>query len=344
VCLGPEADGGAEVLFDRRRSEKVAIDALLPADSPRVDGEDGEHVRVLVELGGDLPPIVVQRSTMRVVDGMHRLRAAALRGDETIEVCYFDGVDEDAFVLAVKINSSHGLPLSAADRTAAVERILASHPHWSDQVIASATGVSDKTVAGVRRRSTSEASRLNYRVGRDGRRRPLNPEQGRLRASELIAQRPDAPLREIAAGAGVALATARDVRERLRRGHDPVPQRQHRTEQPRRGRPSPDSTDNDAGVRAALSSVSPGFQVLARDPALRANEEGRILLRLLSLNMLSHEKWEQIIDSIPSHCASTAAEMARTCSMVWTRVAHSLDVRDARVDDVVEHEDHASAG
>jgi hypothetical protein len=134
------------------------------------------------------------------------------------------------------------------------------------------------------------------------------------------------------------------VRERLRQGHDPVPQRRHRTEHPRRGRSSPEPVDLDAETRAALAVVSPGFQALARDPALRANEEGRVLLRLLSLNMLSHEKWEQIIDSIPSHCASTAAEVARMCSMVWTRVAQSLDVRDARVNGSTNTENNASAG
>jgi hypothetical protein len=33
-----------------------------------------------------LPPILVHRATNRIIDGMHRLEAAKLRGDETISV------------------------------------------------------------------------------------------------------------------------------------------------------------------------------------------------------------------------------------------------------------------
>ena len=70
---------------------------------------------------------------MRVIDGTHRLRAALLRGVDVIDVLYFDGPDADAFVLAVELNHTHGLPLSRADRTAAAERIIGSHPDWSDR-------------------------------------------------------------------------------------------------------------------------------------------------------------------------------------------------------------------
>jgi hypothetical protein len=314
----------AERQFAHRRPEKVPVGTLLPADSPRIDGEDDAHVRVLAELGGELPPIVIHRSTMRVIDGMHRLRAAVLRGDDTVDAHYFDGTDVDAFVLAVELNGTHGLPLSAADRRTAVERILGSHPHWSDQVIASTTGVSDKTVAAIRQRSTSESPELTFRIGRDGRRRPVNSAGGRLRASELIAARPDASLRDIAANAGIALATARDVRERVRRGDHPVPERQ-------RSAAALELMHGGADTPAASPPVSPDFYVLARDPALRSNEEGRALLRLLSLNMVSRERWERIIDNIPAHCASTVAEAARTCSTLWNQVAGSLDDREARV-------------
>ncbi|MEV0372122.1 hypothetical protein AB0I10_20205 [Streptomyces sp. NPDC050636] len=62
----------------------VPIIALRPADSPRTAGESSDHVRKLAELTTPLPPIVVHRPTMRVVDGMHRVRAAVLRGEEYV--------------------------------------------------------------------------------------------------------------------------------------------------------------------------------------------------------------------------------------------------------------------
>ncbi|MFC7729983.1 hypothetical protein [Actinomadura keratinilytica] len=69
-----------------------------------------------------LPPILVHRRTMRVVDGMHRLRAARLQGRCEIGVRFVDGPDADVFVAAVRANIGHGLPLSLADREAAAAR------------------------------------------------------------------------------------------------------------------------------------------------------------------------------------------------------------------------------
>src|SRR5262249_43856292 len=106
---------------------RVPVGSLLPADSPRVGGERLDHVRALADAAVDLPPILVHRPSMRVIDGMHRLRAAQLRGERTIEVQFFDGSDDLVFVAAVQANISHGLPLSRADRQAAAVRILTSH-------------------------------------------------------------------------------------------------------------------------------------------------------------------------------------------------------------------------
>src|SRR5947208_3251503 len=81
---------------------RLRIAELTGAFSPRITGENTEHASRLAELDKPLPPIVVHRSTMRVVDGMHRVRAAVLRGDEFIDAVFFDGSADDAFVLAVE--------------------------------------------------------------------------------------------------------------------------------------------------------------------------------------------------------------------------------------------------
>ena len=99
-----------------REVHTVEIGSLAPADSPRLAGEDGEHAARLAETPDELPPILVHRPTMRVIDGMHRLQAARLRGRETIETEFFDGSAEDAFIQAVTVNTRHGLPLTLADR------------------------------------------------------------------------------------------------------------------------------------------------------------------------------------------------------------------------------------
>ena len=158
-----------------RDAERVPLLRLKPADSPRLDGEVREHIRILAGSTARLPPILVHRRTMRVVDGMHRYHAALLRGDVEIEVTYLDAADEDVFVHAVAANVAHGLPLSLRDRKAAAQRILKTHPDWSDRSVATTTGLSPKTVGAVRRRASVEIPQSGSRLGRDGRRRMMPP-------------------------------------------------------------------------------------------------------------------------------------------------------------------------
>ncbi|HLK00590.1 MAG TPA: ParB N-terminal domain-containing protein, partial [Streptosporangiaceae bacterium] len=184
---------------------RVPISALVAADSPRRAGEDPEHARTLAESGEPLPPIVVHRPTMRVIDGMHRLRAAGLCGRTDIEVRFVDGDEASSFVLAVSENVRHGLPLSLADRKAAAERIIRSYPHWSDRMVGSVTCLSGKTVSAIRQR-IREASGVEQpmaTVGRDGRFRPRDGAQRREIARGLMLADPRASLRQIARQAGI---------------------------------------------------------------------------------------------------------------------------------------------
>ena len=57
---------------------EIGLEALEPADSPRLNGIDVEHVRRLAQGDAVLPPILVDRSTRRVIDGAHRIAAARM--------------------------------------------------------------------------------------------------------------------------------------------------------------------------------------------------------------------------------------------------------------------------
>jgi ParB-like chromosome segregation protein Spo0J len=59
---------------------------------------------------------------MRVVDGVHRLRALELCGVDTIEVVDID--ECDPFIRAVDENVLHSLPLSVDERTVAAFKII----------------------------------------------------------------------------------------------------------------------------------------------------------------------------------------------------------------------------
>ena len=301
-------------------NDRIGIHALCTSWSPRLDGAEPGHVRLLASAWGELPPIVVHRPTLEVIDGLHRLRAAEARGDESIAVEFFDGTANEAFLLAVRSNLGHGLPLTHADRLAAAVRIIDGYPDWSDRRVAAASGLSARAVAGVRARTT-ECGEVMGRVGLDGRVRPVDPAAGRVRAAELLARRPEASVREIAAAAGIGLGTAQDVRERLRTGRDLLPARLRNhghadEERPAAGRGRP--TDLEFGQVVAM---------LRRDPSLRLTEAGRAVLRLLGAHFIGDSEWDRLVGSVPPHCGSGLAQAARHCSEVWARFATEVESR-----------------
>lgn len=324
-----------------RTVERVPIRLLTGVSSPRTTGADDRHVRALAELDVPLPPVVVHRPTKRVLDGVHRIRAAELRGESDVEVRYFDGGEEEAFLLAVQLNSVHGKPLSVDDRTAAARRIIASHPHWSDRRIASVTCLSAKTVAVLRGCSTGDGPQSNKRVGLDGRARPLRPAEGRLHAGELLAQDPNLSLRELARRAGVSVATASDVRQRFLQGRALLPPRLQGGERAEGGGPRPRGHDDDDGPRGtgatgglngtggsggAGRSPSPALlESLRRDPSVRHSESGRRFLQLLSLHPAGPSGWQKLVHDVPAHRADVVARIARDYAEAWLHVARVLE-------------------
>jgi hypothetical protein len=208
--------------------QDIPLHRLHPGFGVRATGTDPVHAQMLAEVTDRhaLPPILVQKSNGQIIDGMHRCAAARIRGDRTIAARLVNCTDEDAFILAVRSNTLHGLPLSRTDRITGAAQILGWHPDWSDRAIGVAAGLSARTIAGLRRRSDDGTSSFDKRIGRDGKRRPVNASDGRRRAVDYITAQPGASLREIARETDVSLATVHDVRSRMRRGANPlIPER-----------------------------------------------------------------------------------------------------------------------
>lgn len=300
-----------------RKGEQVPIGSLLPPSELLRSAESAEHIRVLAETEETLPPIVVHRDTLRVIDGMHRLWAARSRGDELIEVLFADCSPADAFVLAVELNRAHGLPLTIAERRSAAARIMDWHPHWSDRKIAQTTGLAASTIASLR--SPSTAGTVERRTGQDGRSRPNDGTSGRQRASDLLAQNPDASVREIAKAARISVGTASDVRARLRRGEPAVTARQQAALNPRPA----------AATQRTSAAYGRVLQSLRKDPSLRFTDVGRRLLRLLDGGAPgSVEQIAQIANSVPEHCRTMVIDMARESAAAWQHLADQLAGRD----------------
>lgn len=276
---------------------------------------------------------------MRVVDGMHRLRVAQLRGDTEVRVQYFDGTEFEAFIRAVQLNVTHGLPLTLADREAAAARIVESSDSWSDRAIARMTGLSAPTVGRIRAHHLPDHPiDTQARIGLDGRVRPLNSVAGRRRASELIDTEPTLSLREIAKRAGISVGTARDVRKRLGRGEDPIPAR---------FLPGP----------ATAPAVATGPHGHPRQPPPRPPQlHGRDLHlepqqpeeRPVTLpdqhrpippplaQPARHQPGETggLIKSLPAHSKSRIAGMAKYCSRWWAEFADDLEEQQQEYQDI----------
>lgn len=282
-------------------TEYVPLGVLRPGHSPRLAGEDEAHVRLLAECGVQLPPILVQRSTMLVVDGMHRLRAAESRGDAEIEVAYVEGPDDEIFVRAVRENIAHGLPLSLSDRKAAAARILTVHPEWSDRMVAKIVGLSPKTAGAVRRRAAEEIPQLHARIGQDGRSHPVCSVEPRRAALELITNHPETSLREVARLSGVSVGTARRVRQEVAGTRQSPPP-----------------------VRVSARDERTVIQALASDPSLKFSEHGRGLLRRLSANAIEPAEWQELLAAVPPHCVELVSEIAISYSRSWDQFAKSL--------------------
>jgi ParB-like chromosome segregation protein Spo0J len=287
----------------------------------------------LAETDSPLPPIVINGRTMQVIDGMHRVFAAILRGEEKISAVLFDGSTDEAFLCAVQANTSHGFPLSLADRRAATERIMLSHAQMSDRAIARATGLGAKTVAALRQRLDLTPADMHARVGLDGKIRPLNSAEGRLRAAQVLTERPNASLREVARFAGISPATAGDVRRRLAAGEPPVgalppapaaatTAPQERTTAPERAARQPRSRSQ---VLSRQVDLGHALQKLLRDPSLRHKQLGRELLRLLHHNVIVRKEWQELLGAVPQHCTRTTAELARQYADSWVKFAEQFD-------------------
>jgi len=319
--------------------EDIALGLLSSGFFRRGTGTDPAHVQMLAEVASfsELPPILVQRNNLRIVDGTHRYEAAKKRGERTIRARVIDCTDNDAFILAVKANTLHGLPLSRADRVLGAKRILGWHPDWSDRAIGIATGLSAKTIAGLRRESADDRQQFGKRLGRDGKRRPVTAIEGRKRAAEFITTRPEASLREIARETDVSLGTVQDVRSRMRQGLDPLTAGRvsppleaaayglGAVPEPARPSPLPSRLAPRGTRRNAQQSTWPDISnKLMSDPSLKYTEGGRAFMRWMIMHVSNTGQWREFADSIPAHWLSELSTVAEQASEDWRDFAEHL--------------------
>lgn len=331
-----EANGSRR--SDELPIEAVSVSSLLAGLSPRSAGIEAAHVEQLMEAEWPLEPILVHRETRQIIDGSHRVAAARRRGIESIDAYFFDGPVEAAFILAVRANVKHGLPLTLTDRRAAARRILATHSEWSNRMIASSTGMSASAVEKLRC-ATDDDEQLHTRLGADGRRRPVSTASARRHAAEVLQERPGASLREVARVVGLSPGTVRDVRNRLSRGDSPLPGATSSAATRGGTHFAPSLNGSDYPLkptpRGQTVEIDAVLSVLARNPSIRMSQGGRELLRWLHQRSVRAADAERVTQTpVPDHCVPHVIEIARRCSANWARIADELEAqeRDTRAE------------
>jgi hypothetical protein len=338
-------DGGADLLamIELLPVVNLPLAALAGGFALRLAGDDSEHVRMLAESASAalFPPILVQRSSSRVIDGEHRVAAARLRRDAGIAARMVDCTDTQALVLAMRSNSAHGLPLSRADRIAGARNILAVRPDWSDRAVAEAAGMSAKAVASLRGGAGTPGPAGDRRLGRDGKWRPVHASEGRTRVAECLTAHPEASLRAVARAAGVSLGTAHDVKEQLRREAEPGPAAAGQPESgPGTGTTSPARSQSSNPLQSSQPSRPPSAKSrvrrpplatvmanLAGDPSLRYTDGGRAFLRWMSRHAMPSGEWREFTEVIPEYWLADVSEVAAAMSEEWRQLALSLGSR-----------------
>jgi hypothetical protein len=279
--------------------------ATLKAAAFRSDGIDAAHLESLVATEGAWPPILVSAQTHIVIDGAHRLRAGVVLGLESL-VCELSYDDESTWYLEfVRRNSTHGKPLGQEDRTRAACELVRRCPDWSNRRIAQCCGMSPHTVAALRKRELdlgAEGARPDpmRRVGRDGRRRPVNGEEARDRIVAEIRKRPRGSLREVAGVVGASPETVRSVRRIM-------------AESPR-------------GLTGSETDSASTWEL---DRALVAMPSGNEFLTWFQ-RTAPGERWQVLALLVPLNRVYAVADEARRRSQSWKDFADVLEGRAAR--------------
>jgi hypothetical protein len=169
--------GGEKVSVAEAETLSVAVIRQDGGTQARaeIDQSTVESYRQSMDDGIAFPAITVfhDGADYWLADGFHRLAAIIGRGVKYASCCVKSGTREDAILYAAGANKMHGLRRTNADKRRAVEMLLACEK-WagrSDVWLAQQTGVSDKTVATVRRNLGS--SEVAPRTGQDGKTRRL---------------------------------------------------------------------------------------------------------------------------------------------------------------------------
>lgn len=131
---------------------------------PRDGGVDPALVREYASVWHDLPPIRVQRSTYRLIDGAHRYNAAFenAAGTDHVKILEEDIDDEDMILQAYDANIRHGRPLTLKERQKYVRILIDRFPNSPISELARRANVDSMTVDRIRESAGATPDVVTY--------------------------------------------------------------------------------------------------------------------------------------------------------------------------------------
>jgi len=129
---------------------KMIVDySIYPRAS--VDSQQISYLREADDAGAELPPIVVEKGTNRIVDGVHRHKMWLRKYDDKHKVPVIEKRYENEGELlldAIRLNAPHGRMLDSHDKTHCI--ILAEKLHIPESELASALSITVDKVGKLR--------------------------------------------------------------------------------------------------------------------------------------------------------------------------------------------------
>ena len=116
-----------------------------------VDGFQVARLTEAIEAGEQLPPMMVDEKSLRIVDGFHRHHAytRAKVEDVVVEVRQFRS-DAEIFMQAVALNARHGVPLAPQDQARVL--LLGERLHITREKLADALAIRPARIEKIERK------------------------------------------------------------------------------------------------------------------------------------------------------------------------------------------------
>lgn len=131
----------------------IDIDSVVLDDSvfPRADVDEATARRYAESMsaGEELPPVIIENGTDRLLDGWHRHRAHRILDLTEIAILYADVPQGmDARLFAASLSAKHGLPLADSDARQVARDLFEAGGDTTITAVAKALGRPRKTVEG----------------------------------------------------------------------------------------------------------------------------------------------------------------------------------------------------